>query len=54
MADELTTAMGGLLSVSGTALDTLTSSNDTDPAQENEESVAGTDADDTEGTVPLT
>ena len=52
MADELTTEMRGLLSVCGTEVNTSTSSNVTDSAQENEELVVGTDANDTEGTLP--
>ena len=52
MADELATEMRGLLSVSGKEFNTLTSSNHTDSAQGNEEFVADTDANDTEGTAP--
>lgn len=47
MADELVTEMQGLLS--GTEVNTLTSSNDTDPAQENEETATDANADDAEG-----
>ena len=52
MADELVTEMRGLLSVSGREVNTLTSSNGTDPAQQDKKPMAETDPKETEGNVP--